>query len=108
MKCPVCEKELTLALQPEYSSSGVWCFECGVNFSNPKDSFLHIPPLLFEMVERWNMLWETLCDGRKTINNKNLWIRVLTDMGEELQKEISAYEKCDFDPYFLFVDELNG
>ncbi len=93
--CEVCDCSLIIKLDPDYSSSGIWCGVCGVCYGNPKYSFPEIPEKIIDMVDFWNLTWEIAMED-KTLN-KEQFEKVFRNMGLILAEIINEYVPCYFD-----------
>lgn len=94
-KCLGCKKELNIRLMPDFTSSGMWCSNCGVEISNPKE--LAVPEGLIDLIGGWVTLWDCLCMVDPKHINKDVFDEDLRRMGVELQKQLSAHIECWFD-----------
>jgi hypothetical protein len=95
-KCHVCKKELNIRLMPDFTSSGMWCSECGVCFANPKETFPFIPKGLVDLIQGWNDFWD-LCSCNYSQINITYHNELIQSMGIELAKQLSVYCDCWFD-----------
>jgi len=96
MKCDICEKELVINLYPDFSSSGMWCNNCGVNFANPKTEFPHVPSELIDLIANWVSLWEDASYTQHgTINDKS-YEDDLRNMGKTLAVLLEEHQPCVF------------
>jgi hypothetical protein len=94
-KCSVCKKELNIRLMPDFSSSGMWCSNCGVEISNSLADI--VPHGLIDLIDGWVALWDCLCMTDPERINKDAFDEDLRRMGIELQKQLSVYVPCWFD-----------
>jgi hypothetical protein len=84
----VCGNEVKLKLFPEFSSSGLWCYHCGVNYADPCESFPDIPKGLASLIEGWTWLWDVL-DNDNFISGYSK--ELLTYMGMELSGQLNNF-----------------
>lgn len=47
-----------LVIFPDYSSTGVWCDQCGIGFVRPGETFPSVPSGLFDIADVWNAYWD--------------------------------------------------
>ena len=109
MICPVCHHKTKLLLCPEFSSSGLWCQRCSVNFGNPRESLEKLPYDLINAIEGWNYFWELYYDryDEPTGESYGYFKRVFISLGKILNTEINKYYECDFyeSEDFLFSND---
>ena len=86
--CPGCKKEVALRLMADYSSSGLWCKECGLGF---EDDFLIED--IRTMLEAWNYMY--LLFDSPYINK--FWLdKAFRKFGKLVCKKINEYYECVF------------
>jgi hypothetical protein len=95
--CPFCKKELVIELFPDFSSSGMWCKACGINFSNPKKTFKKVPLGLIDLVIIWNDYWDNTVSniGKDSIFFEQLQTK-FNSAGYFLAEKIGQYYPCEF------------
>ena len=96
--CTNCKNPIALRLQPEFSSSGIWCDYCGIEYGNPKELFPDLSDELIASIEGWNWLWE-FCYKNQKINQENAY-NIITKMGDLLLDQIRKYYNCKLIIYF--------
>jgi hypothetical protein len=96
-KCNVCGASTSLILFPDYTASGLWCFNCGVCYSNPQESLPDLPQNLIIIIEGWVELWDFSSCAFPDEINKDAFQRLIFDMGMELNKLINQHYFCIFD-----------
>ena len=89
--CEVCKKETVLELMPDYSSSGIWCNNCGVNYANPKESLSLLPDWLIRFIQGWNDIWEL--SVQKEVNPLK-FTTPIDQIGRQLLEYINKYYEC--------------
>ena len=96
MICNVCKQPLVINLYPDFSSSGMWCDFCGVNFADPKISFPHIPSKLIDFIQDWVNLWDSACHTEHGIINDKSYEDDFRNMGKTLETLLEEYQPCIF------------
>jgi hypothetical protein len=109
MICPICHHKTKLLLCPEYSSSGIWCQECGLSFGNPKESFEKLPEDLIKAIEGWNFYWELYNNTyiEPTAESYKYFIKTFVPLGKLLSEEVNKYYECilGLNKHSFFVHE---
>jgi uncharacterized protein (DUF983 family) len=99
--CPRCKKEVSLKMYPDYSSSGLWCAECGLNFADIKE----IPPYLKHAINGWIIFYDYLSSDKSHhfINYQSFPISALewsatyfNAMGNVLCDLVNSYIECEY------------
>ena len=88
--CPCCDKKVKMKMFGDYSSSGLWCSECGVNFAG----FDGFPLELEHDIEMWVFIWEVLDDDKR--HRTEYMVNFLNVVGREICERINKYFECEY------------
>lgn len=91
MKIECNHRDQIIIIFPDYSSSGMWCNNCGCGIANPKEFYPEIPSQLIDLIELWNEFWDfASCYDV----NKEHYQQLINRTGKTLAEKISKYHKC--------------
>lgn len=89
--CVSCKKEVKLKMFGDYSSSGLWCSECGVNFAGIE---YELPSYIKNYLNMWCLMWEVLDADKKY--RTEYCRKLLNNTGEQLCAMINEYFECEY------------
>jgi hypothetical protein len=89
--CPYCKKAVTLKLDPDYDSSGVWCSKCGIMLDLKED--LNLPESICGLIEGWNWLWDLANSNPKNVLEKH-FNEVYLNMSLYVKYTLYKYYDC--------------
>jgi hypothetical protein len=95
--CTVCDKDTPIVLFPDYSSSNLWCLNCGVECTNPNECLPDLPNGLVHLIDLWGLLWDMASEASKKQINKEYFGNLIIESGREINKQINEYYVCIFD-----------
>ena len=88
MTCSRCGELNKIKLMPDYSSTGVWCSNCGLGIMNVKREYPLLPQDLIDSIEGWNMLWD-LAQNKKGLS-REYFLTIFKSMGKYLAHQITT------------------
>jgi hypothetical protein len=107
--CPCCEENVGLFLEPDYSSSGIWCNNCGAELANPESDLIIVPLGVLALLKIWNALWELqVCAEKENRIEENNFKNLFIESGIYLASQINNFYDCKFIPndfIFQYLDD---
>jgi len=101
--CVKHDKNSPVILYPDYSSCGMWCGNCGIEYGNPSSYFTQLPSELIQRVNDWVLFWDVLQESTVKLVCCN---EAIIRSGIALSKEINSYGvECEFDKTIMPITE---
>jgi hypothetical protein len=104
-----CKVHKSIRLNPDFTSSGIECGDCGIVFGNPINTFPLLPAGLIYLIEIWNDYWDYCSSNENLDRDGVLAVEYNICMaGLELEKIINQYYPChsNIKNWKLFQTEL--
>jgi len=90
-----CKVHNSIRLNPDFTSTGIECGDCGIVFGQPEKYFPLIPTGVIALVQIWNDYWDiSSCDEHLDDDTKKLVENNIFQAGLELEKIINQYYSC--------------
>ena len=90
-----CKIHKSIRLNPDFTSSGMECNDCGIVFGQPKLGFPLLPDGVISLVQIWNDYWEYASDNTDLLDDGKEYVeKDLLQAGEALVTIVSEYYPC--------------